>query len=131
MGITTADVACTAGSCVAGIDCASPVLCNLVKPTCDAGQVPSVKDECWGPCVPATECAMVSGCSECTGPLQTCVVVEVQSSEGPEAHCVDIPKGCEGNPTCECMGALVCATPFDTCTDFSGQKGMGCSCPNC
>lgn len=131
LGVTQANVACAAGSCVAGIPCASTTICNSKPPVCDPGKVPSIKDNCWGPCVPATECAGVSGCSDCTGPLQTCVTIETQTGDGPESHCVSIPKGCEGNPTCECMGDSVCASPFDTCTDFSGQKGMLCSCPNC
>lgn len=131
LGVTEADVACAAGSCVAGIQCASETICNSKPPVCEPGEVPSIKDQCWGPCVPATECAGVSGCADCTGPLQTCVTIETQTGDGPASHCVDIPKGCEGNPTCECMGDSVCPAPFDTCTDFSGVKGMLCSCPNC
>jgi hypothetical protein len=128
MGITQAS--CQAGSCVAGVQCVGAT-CESIPPTCEPGQVPSVIGSCWGPCVPVTQCAAVPSCAACSGPLQTCVVIEQQTGDGPSFHCVDIPKGCEGTPNCECMGDKVCPAPFDTCIDMSGVKGMTCSCPNC
>lgn len=131
LGVSTASIACAAGRCVAGIPCDAQVVCASLPPTCDPGMVASTSGGCWGPCVPATECSGVLDCSFCSGPVQTCVTVDHQGGDGPSRHCVDIPKACENDPTCSCMAQNVCLPPFATCTDFSGIKGMSCSCPNC
>jgi hypothetical protein len=82
--------------------------------------------------VDATQCLGVESCADCTGLNTTCVKIDLQGGDAPvSSHCVTIPKGCEGTPTCSCMGSSVCVTPFVACGDFSGIKGMGCSCPNC
>lgn len=124
---------CRAGRCVAGFNCdASQALCFSLPPTCAAGQVPSVVGSCWGGCVDATQCLGVQSCAECTGVNTTCVKYDLQGGDtSVSSHCVTVPKGCEGSPTCSCMGSSVCATPYVACGDFSGIKGMGCSCPNC
>ncbi|MBX3274628.1 MAG: hypothetical protein KF729_30460 [Sandaracinaceae bacterium] len=36
------------------------VWCRALPPTCSAGEVPSVIDHCWGPCVPFAECAPIA-----------------------------------------------------------------------
>jgi hypothetical protein len=121
---------CEAGRCVTGYECdQTKAFCNALPPLCEGGMVPHVVNGCWGGCVPATECKSVTSCADCTAPLETCVHVEHQT--GPTLHCVDVPKGCEGTPFCECMGGSVCVGPYGTCTDFSGVQGMSCSCPNC
>ncbi len=124
---------CAAGRCVAGFDCdTSKVLCESLPPKCPPGQVVSVDGVCWGPCVEATQCRGVPSCADCTGPLTTCVKIDSQGGDATiSSHCVSIPKGCEGTPTCDCMGSSVCISPYNACGDFSGIKGMGCSCPNC
>lgn len=118
---------CQAGQCVAGYVC-DPALaaCDQLPPTCPAGQVPSVNGACWGGCVPATECTSVGGCDACTNGL---VCVENESLGGPDFHCVAPNPGCNGTPTCACMGAAVCVGAFDICSE-SGA-GLLCSCPNC
>lgn len=45
-------------SCCTGWVCDSRVvLCASLPPACAPGEVPSVVSACWGPCVPATNCA--------------------------------------------------------------------------
>jgi hypothetical protein len=45
-----------------GVSCdARCVLCRAATPECDEGSVPSVRDTCWGPCVPIDWCV-------CSGP---------------------------------------------------------------
>lgn len=44
--------------CCSGWNCdASMVLCNGIPPMCPPGWVASVASSCWGPCVPAANCA--------------------------------------------------------------------------
>lgn len=124
--------ACIAGRCVAGFNCdSSKVTCKMATPNCDPGKVPLVKEDgtCWqGSCVPANECKAVKSCAECTGSL-FCVSYVTQL--GPQNHCADVPKACGSDFTCACTGPSVCTPPYGTCQDFSGQKGVSCSCPNC
>jgi hypothetical protein len=124
--------ACIAGRCVAGFNCdSSKVTCKMATPNCDPGKVPLVKEDgtCWqGSCVPANECKAVKSCAECTGSL-FCVSYVTQL--GPQNHCADVPKACGSDFTCACSGPSVCTPPYGTCQDFSGQKGVSCSCPNC
>jgi hypothetical protein len=133
LAVTKESMACTGGRCVAGISCAGQVPCASLPPTCEPGFVPSTPGGCWGPCVPATECASVFDCNSCNGPEQTCVVIDHQGGEGDPSsrHCVDIPQACSNNPTCACMAENVCIDPFSACVDLSGIKGMSCSCLNC
>src|SRR5262249_14962326 len=133
LGHTTNTATCAAGQCVVGYDCASNVLCNSLPPPCEGiGYVPSVVNQCWGACVPATQCAGLNSCAPCTAPLTTCVSVEIETPNPvPNNHCVSIPKGCEGTPTCACMGKSVCTPPGETCMDNSGAPGMTCTCPAC
>lgn len=76
---------CTAGTCSAptpsGADCdPKRVLCDVPPPLCAPGFVPSVRSNCWGPCVPYTECAPIECRSQgdcppnlaCWGTTGTC-----------------------------------------------------------
>lgn len=119
---------CVAGQCVAGFNCDhNTALCDSLPPDCPAGQTAIVNGACWGGCVPADECAIVTGCSQCDGGL-ACVVELTQA--GPAYHCVKPPSGCNGVPSCECMGASVCSGTYNVCTP--GQNGeIECSCPDC
>lgn len=124
--------ACIAGRCVMGFNCdSSKVTCKMATPNCDPGKVPLVKEDgtCWqGSCVPANECKSVKACSDCTGAL---FCVSYVTQQGPQNHCADVPKVCGTDFTCACAGPSVCTPPYGTCNDFSGQKGVSCSCPNC
>jgi hypothetical protein len=129
LGITQSNVRCAAGACVAGYTCSGQVLCPALPPKCEPGFVPSVSGGCWGQCVPASECASLSDCAQCTSPGEICVTYVTQ--RGPENHCVRAPTGCEAMPTCECLGSSVCLPPYGSCTDKSGVRGVSCDCPNC
>lgn len=132
MGVTSGKAACVLGSCVVGFDCdGSKVLCNALPPLCEPGSTPSVVGGCWGQCVPVTECMSVASCLDCQGPLTTCVTIDLQGAESAPHHCVTLPKGCEGDPTCSCIGSSVCPSPYTACSDLSGVPGVVCSCPNC
>ena len=122
-----------AGRCVAGFACdASGVTCKVAVPTCPEGEVPTVNaaGNCYtGACAPATECTKVTGCGDCTGPGETCVSYSTQV--GAQAHCVTIPPECNGNGSCSCLGAGSCVGAYRGCADFSGIRGISCSCAGC
>lgn len=115
---------CAAGQCVAGFDC-SYASCFALPPVCEPGMVPSVVADCWGPCVPATECAAVASCDQC--PIGTACVEQV--AFGTTLHCVAIPESCNGTPSCACMGSSVCVGEFDACID--GADSISCECTSC
>lgn len=124
---------CAAGRCVAGFEC-DPMksACFSMPPVCPPGRVPSVVGACWGPCVDVTQCSGVPSCAECMQSNAICVQLDLQGGDTSlSAHCVKVPDACSGNATCQCMGSSVCVAPYSACQDFSGIKGMACSCPNC
>jgi hypothetical protein len=107
LGFNADAVMCAAHRCVAGFNCDhSQVACLSPEPSCGAGKTAAVKGMCWGECVPASECAFVSECSQCTKPGQVCAAI----SMGPVEHryCIEVPEECGNTPTCACMGASVC-----------------------
>lgn len=63
---------CSAGRCVLGFDCAGPVMCKRLPPVCPLGQVPQVKNGCYGECVDARQCVTVAACAACR-PGDSCV----------------------------------------------------------
>ena len=49
---------CLAGRCVLDVNCdLSGVTCKRAEPECDAGSVPTAVGDCYGGCVPLSECA--------------------------------------------------------------------------
>jgi hypothetical protein len=54
-----ANVQCAGGRCIAGFDCdGSKVICPAAPPRCNSDlEHVTVRDGCWGPCVPRLECA--------------------------------------------------------------------------
>jgi hypothetical protein len=128
LGTANKTAECIAGRCVIGFDCTSAVICADAPPTCGPGTVPLIAAGCYqGSCVPADECASVKSCADCTGPLACANYGGFQ----PKAHCVEIPTVCGADASCACMGPSVCITPFDSCNDLSGPKGVSCGCPVC
>jgi len=129
----TGTVDCVAGRCVAGFACdATQVICKVAAPVCPAGEVPVINDagNCYvGTCAPATECKTVSGCGSCTGANDACVSYETQL--GIQHHCVAIPPECGGGASCSCFGAATCLSPYRSCREYSGPRGVYCSCPTC
>jgi len=127
-GITADAVACAAGRCAVYTCETDAVACEMLPPRCEAGEVPSVRGMCWGPCVPATECVSVDDCAACDASAgQACV--QYASRGGRTAHCVDRPASCGVRATCDCLGASVCVGIFDVCRDDAGV--LTCSCPTC
>ena len=129
----TGTVDCVAGRCVAGFACdATQVICKVAAPVCPAGEVPVINDagNCYvGTCAPAAECKTVSGCGSCTGANDACASYETQL--GIQHHCITIPPECGGSASCSCFGAATCLSPYRSCREYSGLRGVYCSCPNC
>jgi hypothetical protein len=119
MGITPEDVTCMQGRCVLARSCdAGSVVCRVARPTCSEGTVPSVVDDCWGPCLPPTECSNVGSCSDCGEAF--CVEFQVQSSI---FNCVTRVGDCSRDNYCECLGVCgVCSATDDA---------VACPCTGC
>ncbi len=63
---------CIGGVCTYQVDCnPANALCDMIPPTCPEGQAPSVVNGCFGECVDASLCIVVSDCviSGCSGEL--------------------------------------------------------------
>ncbi|MEE8410658.1 MAG: hypothetical protein V3T05_13740 [Myxococcota bacterium] len=110
---------CSEGLCVYGVDCDDRyVFCAMPAPTCPQGEVASVVNGCYGPCVPAEACWPVStGCqdnAEC-GPNEQCVLL-CWSCVANDPTCVP---GCDGY--CEPL-VYDCWADFD-CVDADGNAG--------
>jgi hypothetical protein len=122
MGIAPEDVTCAFGRCVFDLSCdASEVTCRAATPDCDGGWVPSVRNSCWGPCVPPTECRRVTSCDVCKAADALCVQSELFELT---AGCVE-PGDCETGSRCECL---------DACSGFmcsETESGVGCFCVHC
>jgi hypothetical protein len=64
------------------------------------------------------------GCAYATCPSETvCVEVEGDTGEGPSS-CVTVPSGCDGVPSCACMGTLA----FECVTHTVTPPGPGEGC---
>jgi hypothetical protein len=103
----------------------SAILCDAVEPTCPAGQVPSIKGGCWGPCLAPGECSDVSSCKVCDAAGLSCVTIEANAA--PVYHCVSKPAACDKNPTCSCMS--VCQRPYQC--SAPGSTALTCTCLTC
>jgi hypothetical protein len=56
-GVSGSDDACVSGRCVLNRSCdRAQVTCDSAPPECEPGMIPSVVDDCYGPCVASTEC---------------------------------------------------------------------------
>jgi hypothetical protein len=79
--------------------------------------------------VPASECGYVTSCASCDPVLYVCVVYETQLE--PYHHCVELPKACQDERNCDCLGMSVCVDPFWMCTDPGVRNQVKCQCPEC
>jgi hypothetical protein len=99
---------CARGTCVSGLACSSrAVTCDQESPACGDGTTPSVRDGCWGACVPAEDCADVDDCARC-GKGQICVRTFFEvGAQGPfeRISCSKPPARCSTRD-CECLGEL-------------------------
>lgn len=60
LGVDEEQVECLRGRCTLARDCDyRNARCNTVAPECPSGQVASVLEACWGPCVAEEECMLV------------------------------------------------------------------------
>lgn len=109
------------------VDCdPGPVLCKSMPPTCAPGQVPSVQNGCWGPCVPILDCKTVADCSGCTKGF-----CAAYSGWTTEYRCVMPSLQCSAL-ACSCLAPYFCAKPYDACVDGSASKpAVTCECPAC
>lgn len=98
-GITSEDVQCANGRCVFGRSCDGTAACPALPPECPEGEVPSVADGCWGPCLPPTECLNVGSCDDCGDAF--CVEFQAQISH---FGCVTRVQTCDRENYCECLG---------------------------
>lgn len=50
------------------------VQCDSLPPICDEGEAPSVSGDCWGECIPASECRCrtIDDCPSITGYSEVC-----------------------------------------------------------
>ena len=65
----------------------------------------------------------------CQRDTEVCVA---RSPIGPAIvwSCQPVPSGCEEDRSCACAGAVLCAKPFDLCTEQGGNQ-LGCECAEC
>jgi hypothetical protein len=107
--IAESEVACVQGRCVIARSCTGEVGCPAAEPNCPDGTVPSVVDDCWGPCLPPTECLSVRHCTDCGDAF--CVEFQAQVSA---FSCVSRVEQCELENYCECLGVCgVCSESDD------------------
>jgi hypothetical protein len=93
-------------------------------PICLDGTIPSVLGDCYGPCLPPTECREVTDCSDCTAG-SVCVRHELQPAV---TGCAVPAAGCHQGSYCQCLG--VCDASLPVCSE-SMNGGVACACPNC
>jgi hypothetical protein len=126
LGIAASEMACIAGRCVFSRSCDTrSVLCNAIPPACPSGEAASVVGNCYGSCIPISECSAVASCSDCESVGLACVTEE--NVYGPIYHCASTPAECVQNPTCACM--KVC-TPGLQCL-YPNLTDLYCICPLC
>lgn len=98
-----AEARCRSNRCVFDLSCDhGDVTCKAAKPECPAGQIASVVDACWGPCIDVAQCQEVSDCSVCPAGM---VCVQNAESPGSFSQCVEVESSCAAKPTCECADA--------------------------
>jgi hypothetical protein len=104
----------------------SAALCKSLPPQCSPGQVPSVVDACWGPCVDVLSCAPEPDCSKCTSGFCAAYVAWTT-----EYRCVLPAVQCQAL-ACSCLAPYLCPSPFGDCsTNPGGEPPVTCSCPTC
>jgi len=102
------------------------VACYGLPPDCAPGEVPSVEDACWGPCVPILSCQPQPSCGACqTGMCAEYVAWTV------EYRCVLPPLQCSAL-ACSCLAPYFCVESFNACSmPGPGDVDVTCSCPTC
>jgi hypothetical protein len=127
-GLAGHDVECRFGSCeFVPVDCnAREVTCKDRPPDCPAGDLPTVVNGCWGPCIAAEVCDVVPDCDHCPDD-EICVATATQI--GFLYSCEPLDPSCGVGATCDCMGE-VCEPPYDLCVE-AGAADLDCQCRDC
>jgi len=116
------EVTCAFDRCVLARSCDTTRVTCLADPAaCPPGTIPSVRDGCWGPCLPPTECNRVAACSSC-GAGSVCVRNQVTG--GHAIGCVTPAPDCRAGNYCSCLEA--CA---GLCVE--ADAGVECICGGC
>jgi hypothetical protein len=121
MNIDRSEVECRYGRCVIARSCdRRRVTCPALPPSCVEGTVPSVLDDCWGPCLPPTECWWIDGCADCGDAL--CVEFQARPSS---YHCIERSDDCNSSEDyCGCLGVHC-----NTCS--ASDPSVTCVCVVC
>ena len=116
------EVTCAFDCCVLTRSCDTTRVTCLADPAeCPPGTIHSVRDACWGPCLPPTECRRVAACSSC-GAGSVCVRQDVTG--GVDIGCVTPAPDCRAGNYCGCLEACPGA-----CKE--ADAGVSCICGGC
>jgi len=116
------EVTCAFDRCVLTRSCDTTRVACLADPAeCPPGTIRSVRDACWGPCLPPTECRRVAACSSC-GAGSVCVRQQVTG--GTDIGCVTPAPDCRAGNYCGCLEACPGA-----CVE--ADAGVTCICGGC
>jgi hypothetical protein len=99
--IDRSELECVGGRCRFRTRCdGRNVTCPALPPNCGDDMVPSVVDDCWGPCLLPTDCSSVSSCTDCGDAL--CVEFEAQRTS---YTCLERHDSCNASEDyCGCLG---------------------------
>lgn len=101
------------------------VTCEESRPTCPAGETPSIVEGCWDKCVPLTACRAFFDCNVCDENGWLCVRSGrslLSDLASPDHKCVELSPSCDP-AQCECMSEA-CAP--ETCVGVE-QNMMSCT----
>lgn len=116
------EAACLVGTCVL-----APLSCEMLDitceidppPPCEGGTLRSAINNCYGPCVPPSMCTYLPfECDANTcGEGFACMVTQ----SGAPSRCIPLPPGCNGVPSCDCVGSYLGDTCGGGCGDLGGM----------
>jgi hypothetical protein len=120
-GIGLDELECVAGRCVIDRSCnVNGAVCSEAPPSCPDGLVPSLVDDCFGACLPPTQCRDVTNCGDCAD--AHCVESEAWMSS---TTCVPPVPGCSSGNLCSCLDPC----PIGICQEEPEQ--VTCVCITC
>jgi hypothetical protein len=106
---------CGGKTCGKGYACCGPPQCGFCVPENSGAYCPS---ECASPCNPS-----------CKSADEICVVKREVNVVG--QACQPLPKGCENDRTCGCVGSGVCVGSYNHCDDNPAESTVTCVCQTC
>jgi hypothetical protein len=116
------EVTCNAfGRCVIDRSCnIGETLCPADPEPCPDGEERSIVDDCFGACIPATECRTVADCAACDDAV--CVISGAWAGG---TGCVVPEPSCTKGNYCECLDACTIGSCIET------EDAVECPCPFC